>query len=181
MRYRFPSCRAPRVRRGFTLIEAAMTTVIIGVGCVSMLALLGAGTMANGSGAELTTAMHLAGNLREAMTGLRYADPTSPTHWGAENGETLASYNDIDDFDAWSSNPYPIDARRNSLGSSYSGWAQQVKVDCVKPDDLQTTTPHLTLPPELRPTCRITVTIVHNNRQVYTQNWIASYSDPSAP
>src|SRR5215210_3842972 len=35
--------RAPR-RRGFTLIEAAIVTVIIGLGCVSMLELLAAGT-----------------------------------------------------------------------------------------------------------------------------------------
>src|SRR5215216_2166023 len=89
-----------RARRGFTLIEAAITTVIIGVGCVSMLTLLGAGTMANNEGAELTTAMNLAGNVREAMAGVAYTDPTSPTHWGPETGEsTVAAYDDLDDFD----------------------------------------------------------------------------------
>ena len=87
-----PRARAPRrFRRGFTLIEAAITTIIIGVGCVAMLELLGAGTLANNQGAELTTAMNLAGNIRECMTGVAYTDPTSPTHWGSEAGETTAS------------------------------------------------------------------------------------------
>src|SRR5258706_9513897 len=94
------STRTRPIRRGFTLIEAAVTTVIIGVGCVAMLELLGSGTLANNDGAELTTAMNLAGNIRECMTGVAYTDPTSPTHWGTEAGETsVALYNDLDDFD----------------------------------------------------------------------------------
>jgi len=165
-------------RRGFTLIEAALTTVIVGVGCVSMLALLGAGTQANADGTELTTAMNLASNIREAMTGVAFTDPTTPTHWGAETGEgTVASYDDVDDFDGQSFSP-PIDARRISLGSNYSTWKQTVKVESVRPDNLQTVMAHLTLAPELRPTSRVTVT-VHNNTPIFTQSWIAAYADPS--
>lgn len=167
-----------RPRRGFTLIEAAITTVIIGVGCVSMLALLGAGTMANNEGAELTTAMNLAGNIREAMTGVAFSDPVTPNHWGAETGETtVSSYDDLDDFDAKSFSP-PIDARRVSLGSDYSTWRQGVTVTSVRPDDLTTTMAHLTLPPVQRPTSRVTVTIYHNDKTVYSQSWVAAYADP---
>lgn len=172
-----------RRRGGFTLIEAAITTVIIGVGCVSMLELLGAGTNANKESTELTTAMNLAGNIREAMTGLRYASKTSPTHWGPETGETtVTSYDDVDDFDGWTSSPNPpIDARRRTLSSEYAGWTQRVKVECVKPDNLAVSQAHLTLTPDLRPTERVTVTILHNGREVYTQSWFTCYADPSAP
>jgi len=170
-----------RVRRGFTLIEASITTVIIGVGCVAMLELLGTGTLANNDGTDLTTAMNLAGNVRECMTGLSYSDPISPTHWGAEAGETTVKlYNDIDDFDGKSFSP-PIDARRNSLGSGYSTWAQSVKVESVNPTNIKATMNHLTLPPDLRPTCRCTATVTHNGKVIYSQWWIAAYSDPSAP
>src|SRR5258706_13555238 len=114
-----------KARRGFTLIEAAMTTVIIGVGCVAMLQLLGAGTIANNDGAELTTAMNLAGNVPECMTGVGYSDLTTPTHWGTEAGETTtASYNDLDDFDGQAFSP-PIDRRRKSLGPNYYASSQQ--------------------------------------------------------
>ncbi|MDB5321822.1 MAG: hypothetical protein JWN40_3453 [Phycisphaerales bacterium] len=185
MLYRPQTSRASqasrRPRRGFTLIEAAMTTVIIGVGCVAMLQLLGAGTIANNDGAELTTGMNLAGNVRECMTGVGYSDPTNPTHWGTETGETTyASYNDLDDFDGKTFSP-PIDARRQSLGTNYSSWSQVVKVETIKPTALQVTTSHLTLTPDLRPTCRCTVTVYRNGKLVYTQSWIAAYCDPSAP
>jgi len=182
MSYRVITTNARRPRRkGFTLIEAAMTTVIIGVGCVAMLRLLGAGTLANNDGAELTTGMNLAGNIRELLMGVHYSDPTSPSHWGAESGETSATtYNDLDDFDGKSFSP-PIDARRQSLGSNYSSWTQSVKIETIKPDSLSTTISHLNLTPDLRPTCRCTVTVTHNGKTVYTQNWIAAYCDPSAP
>ena len=158
-----------------------MTTVIIGVGCVAMLRLLGAGTLANNDGAELTIGMNLVGNIRELLTGVHYSDPTNPSHWGAESGETSATtYNDLDDFDGKSFSP-PIDARRQSLGSNYSSWTQSVKIETIKPDSLSTTISHLNLTPDLRPTCRCTVTVTHNGKTVYTQNWIAAYCDPSAP
>jgi type II secretory pathway pseudopilin PulG len=176
-----PRARSSRKRRGgFTLIEAAITTVIIGVGCVAMLELLGAGTLANNDGAELTTAMNLAGNIRECMTGVAYTDPVNPTNWGAEAGETIATYNDLDDFDGKTFSP-PLDARRQSLGSTFSNWSQSVTVVSIKPTDLRTTMSHLNLTPDLRPTCRCTVTVTHNGKQVYSQNWIVAYGDPSAP
>ena len=54
-----------RRNRGFTLIEAAMTTVIIGVGFVAMLQLLATGTASNIEGAQTTTGINLAKNVRE--------------------------------------------------------------------------------------------------------------------
>jgi Tfp pilus assembly protein PilV len=185
MRYAYPTRRAPRPRRrrGFTLIEAATTTVIIGVGCVAMLQLLGAGTAANFQGTEGTVALNLAGNVREAMQGLAFSDLTNPTHWGPENGETSVKlYNDIDDFDGWSSAPgTPIDAKRDHLPTEYAAWCQAVKVESVKPDNLAVTMAHLTLTPDLRPASRITVTIYHNGNMVYTESWVATYADKSAP
>jgi len=185
MRYVYPRHRAPRrsPRRGFTLIEAATTTVIIGVGCVAMLELLGNGTLANRAGTESTVAMNLAGNVREAMTGIRFADATFPTHWGPEAGEVdVKQFNDVDDFDGWTSAPgTPIDAKRDRLSTDYAGWEQQVKVECVLRDNLSQTTAHLTLTPDLRPTNRVTVNILHNGRQLYSESWISAYADRSAP
>jgi hypothetical protein len=171
--------RSPRRRGGFTLIEAAITTVIIGVGCLAMLQLLGAGTVANGEGTELTTAMNLAGNVRECLTGVSFCDPLVKDNWGPEPDETdLDAYDDLDDFDGKSFTP-PIDTRRDSLGTSYDGWTQTVKVESVKPDDLTTVMPHLTLEPQYRPTSRVTVTVLRHGKTVYTQSWVASYADPS--
>ncbi|HSI35943.1 MAG: prepilin-type N-terminal cleavage/methylation domain-containing protein [Phycisphaerae bacterium] len=175
--------RHPARARGFTLVEAAITTVIIGVGCVALLELLGAGTVANKESAQLTTAMNLAGNVREAMSSLYYSDPTASTHWGPETGETAVSaFDDLDDFDGWSSSPgNPIDARRARLSNDYAAWAQSIKVESINPANLQATISHLTLAPDQRPTCRVTVTVSHHGHTVYTQTWIAAYADPSSP
>jgi prepilin-type N-terminal cleavage/methylation domain-containing protein len=172
-----------RPRRGFTLIEASITTVIIGVGCLGMLELLGAGTNANNESTELTTAMNLAGNVREAMTGVRYAEKTDPTHWGPETGEgDVLAYDDMDDFYNWTSSPgNPIDARRRRLGDEYSTWVQQVSINTIRSTNFAISLGHPNVTPDLRPTQRITVTVLHNGKNVYSQSWIASYADPSAP
>lgn len=129
-----------------------------------MLALLGAGTSANANAADLTTAINLAKNIREMSLGLKFADPAFPTHWGAETGETLATYNDVDDLDGKSFGP-PIDARRQTL-SSFASWRQSVVVETVDPDLLTATVPKGSTPAN-----RVTVTISHNGKSVYSMFW----------
>lgn len=78
------------VRRGFTLLEAALVTCIVGVGVTALLQLMAAGTVSNTAGTELTTGLTLAKNIREMTLGLAFADPKSahrwdtlnPPHWG---------------------------------------------------------------------------------------------------
>lgn len=165
--------RAARNPRGFTLIESAMVTTIIGVGVVAVLQLLAAGTMANGDGAELTTGLTLARNVREMMLGLSFADPSfsnqwhpgSPPHWGPESGESsLAARDDLDDFNGVSISP-PIDARRTSL-THYAGWTQQITVRSVDPDLLTSPVPNGT-----SPAIRVTVAVSHNSRKICELSW----------
>jgi type II secretory pathway pseudopilin PulG len=153
-----------RPRRGFTLIEAAMVTSIIGFGVVSMLALLGAGTSANTGATELTTAINLAKNIRELSLGLAFHDPAQPTHWGPEGSETLATYNDIDDFDGQVFSP-PIDGHRQAL-TDYTGWQQSIVVETVDPDLLTAT-----VPKGSQPANRVTVTVSHRGKVLYTMVW----------
>src|SRR6188768_3571958 len=87
-------------RRGFTLIEASLTTVIIGVGFLSMLQLLAAGTVTNLRAIQSTASVNLAKNVREmtlkhkfselmALNGSTYQPPID------SQGKALA------DFAAW--------------------------------------------------------------------------------
>jgi type II secretory pathway pseudopilin PulG len=161
---KYPAGRPPRMRRAFTLIEAAMVTSIIGFGVLAMLTLLGAGTSANNDATELTTGMNLARNIRELALGLKFADPTTPTHWGSESGETLATYNDIDDLDGKTFSP-PLDARRQTL-PEFGTWQQSIVVETVDPDMLT-----LAVPKGTQPANRVTVTVSHNGRTVYSMSW----------
>src|SRR3712207_2741458 len=105
MRYLFPTLTRARSRhaagrRGFTLIEAAMVTVIIGVGVVGMLELLAAGTLSNTKGTELTTAINLANNVREFTLAMPFLDPEQPTVWETKerNAMNQVDYTAFDDL-----------------------------------------------------------------------------------
>src|SRR3954454_25013895 len=189
MRYTFtkPARRAAPGRRGFTLIEAAMVTVIIGVGVVAMLQLLAAGTVSNSEGTELTTAINLANNIREMSLGLAYYDPTDmakdpPVFTWDTREATVKDYDNIMDLDGavdtWNdakdpATGYqkfqpPLDVRRDPI-NNYKDWAQMVKVETVSANSVATVLPH----DALSPTARVTVKIMRNNTEVYRMSWLA--------
>src|SRR5689334_19633228 len=99
--------RVMRGRRGFTLIEASMAMVIIGVAVGAMLQLLAAGTQSNLAGNEMTTGINLAKNIREIASGLAYNDPTNPNSPTTKEG-SVSQYNDIWDLDGCNFSP-PLD------------------------------------------------------------------------
>src|SRR5438105_2030469 len=136
---RFLRARRSRrpLRRGFTLIEAALATVIVGVGTLGMIQLLAAGTVANGKANNLSIGLTLANNIHEMMqtsSTMSFANTATATTWGLEAGETIATANDLDDFDGYTFNP-AVDARRQSI-SYLSGWTQSIKVETVSADNL---------------------------------------------
>ncbi|MBX9738411.1 MAG: prepilin-type N-terminal cleavage/methylation domain-containing protein [Phycisphaerales bacterium] len=120
--------REPGARRGFTLLESALATVIIGVGVLALVEAQQTFTRSNGYSTSSATATHLANELRERMRWLPRHDPVTGLYvtssgasstlngWGRETGEVVAEdFNDIDDFDgvtfgAGGNFPGPIDA-----------------------------------------------------------------------
>src|SRR3954451_16142308 len=89
-------------RKGFTLMEAMLTTIIVGVGTVAMVQLLAAGTMANADSTDQMQGITLCNNVREMMqmsSKFYFSSQTSPSHWGLEAPETKWTGDDLDDFD----------------------------------------------------------------------------------
>jgi len=112
--------------------------VIVGVAIVASMRLFASCSQQNSVSTRMTTAMLLAGNVREAMTGLSFNDPIfGKATFGSEVGETLASYNDVDDFNgpansvSQSFNP-PIDSLRAQI-PSMSQFTQVVSVMPIWP------------------------------------------------
>jgi prepilin-type N-terminal cleavage/methylation domain-containing protein len=181
-------------RRGFTLIEAAIAMVIVGVGCVGMLQLMAAGSMANGDAGELTTGMMLANNIREATANCFFASnhdasgnviqttgqylATATWRSNSAHSSTVTSWADVDDFDAASFSP-PIDARCQSL-SQYSNWSQSVTVDLVDPNRDWSMLSHPTLSatwtPANSPLERVTVAVTHNGKTICSTQWFVAYA-----
>jgi type II secretory pathway pseudopilin PulG len=183
-------------RRAFTLIETALTTIIVGLAITALMGLILTNTQQNRWSQRVTTATLLAENIREMMNGLPFADPsTGTTTFGPESGEVLAKFNDVDDFDGLDSTVRPdipqgqpvgpVDASRRVITETIGGvaqvppewrnWRQQIRVDPVDPNNLGSILPK----PNISRTCvLITATISYqspgdaNWQQIAQLRWI---------
>jgi type II secretory pathway pseudopilin PulG len=153
--YQNPRVSRQRLARrgGFTLIEAAIVTAIVGIGIVAMLELMAAGSMANSDSTDLTTALGLVSNVHEKALGLAYSD-------------LFTNFNDK----VWQP---PHDSKDNLI-NELSGWKQTVDIHYVDPDRLTVDVPDTQSPTP--PTARISVVISHNGQTVYTTSWLMSGS-----
>jgi Tfp pilus assembly protein PilV len=169
--------RSGRRGRGFTLIETTLTTIIVGLAITALVKQVMTSTQQNRYTQRLTTGCLLADNCREMMSGIPFNDPANGTlSFGPEGGETLATFNDVDDFDGFDSTVRadiasgqpvgPVDAARRVITETVGGvaqvpvewrnWRQQIAVDPVDPNNLNTVYPK---PNTARVGIRITVTI----------------------
>ncbi len=149
---------------GFSLIEILISVVLVGLSITALVLASNSLTMANGAGADLSTAEFLAEQIRELTTLLPAADPDSPAHFGQETSGP--SYNDVDDLDGAVFNP-PISADKTVL-SVFGGFSQQVIVQKVNPSNLDQVVSDSSTSPFLR----VTVMIVQNNKQISSSSWI---------
>jgi prepilin-type N-terminal cleavage/methylation domain-containing protein len=159
-------------KRGFSLIEVLIATVLIGLSIAALVAANGSFSMANVTGADLSTAEFLAEQIRELTTMLPLVDPavTTWTTLGPESGETtVAAYDDVDDFDGFDSATLgaPISAGRTTL-PDLAAFRQQVTVQKVNPSNFDQTWADNTT----SNFARVTVTISQNGRQISSASWI---------
>jgi prepilin-type N-terminal cleavage/methylation domain-containing protein len=142
-----------RSRRGFTLIEVAIVTVIIGLGVVGLLELMVAGSMSNASASRRATAVHLANGIHEMCY-----QKTWPQLL-ALNGTT---------FDP------AVDAR-GDVALENEGWSQQIAVQPVQVNRLtQVATAN-------SPMVRVTVRVSRFGEQVYETRWLMARTHPVQP
>lgn len=151
-----------------------MATTIIGVGVVSMMQLFGVLTQQNAASGHETTAMMLAGHIGEAMASLPFSDPqTGETTFGPETGETIATFDDIDDFHAQTFNP-PIDTLWQPV-ENLAAYTQLVTVVPVYPNQPSASPPGMTT---YTGAIRVTVVIAHKPPgqatagEIYRTSWV---------
>jgi prepilin-type N-terminal cleavage/methylation domain-containing protein len=155
-----------RQKNGFTLIEVLIAILLVGFAIAALISANGALTQANGAGIELSTAEFLIEQIRELTTVLPVIDPTTgTTTFGPETSETLASYDDIDDFNGASFSP-PISADRNSL-NDLSAYTQQITVQNVSESNFeQVVSNHSSF------FVRVDVKILLNAREISSARWL---------
>src|SRR5690348_8237773 len=153
-------------RRGFTILEAAVATVLVGVMLTAALSAAGAAAVAQYRSADRSRGRFLAQSLMSEILSKYYIDPGSTPTFGPEAGETTSppsrsKFNDVDDYNNWSEWP-PQNADGTALDASLGTWGRSVSVCWVSSSDL--TTPVTTSDTGVK---RITVTVTHNNLVVY--------------
>jgi len=161
--------RRHRRAAGFTLIEAALTTIIVGTGVLAIIAAQQAYHMKNNWSTRTTTAMLLANELRELTLALPLNDPiTRDASVGPESDESsVLAYDDLDDFagvvtsgsGAGTTFDPPVNALRQSI-ADLPGWSQQIRVESVLPDYIDAT---FSQPLGSTGVMRVTVTVLYQD------------------
>jgi hypothetical protein len=115
-------------------MEAGLAVVILGTGILATVQLFAECTRQNNVAGDMTTAMFLANNVQEAMTGLPFSDPSGSGAGLEEAGQPATLWDDLDDFNAYTAKP-PIDAARAPL-TDLANYSQVVTVTRVNPSQL---------------------------------------------
>ena len=158
--------RVNKRSHGFTLVEVLIATILVGLAIASLMAANRAFTTANDAGTDLSTAEFLIEQVKELMSLLPVVDPqTEIATFGPETSETLAGYDDLDDFDGASFSP-PINADRSAL-ADYTTFSQQVTVQNVSASDFeQVVSDHGSY------FVRVTVSVYQNAQLVTSASWL---------
>ncbi len=139
-----PTARVP-ARVGFSLIESALATVIVGTGVLAIVSAQQAYHQKNDWAQRTGVAMLLANELRELTLPLPAHDPiTGYANMGAETNEAgVTEFDDLDDFAGPVTAGYgagltfnpPINAMRLPV-DAMAGWSQRIEVFNVPEDNI---------------------------------------------
>ena len=154
-------------KSGFTLIEALIATVLIGVTVAALITSNISHTQANAHGMHTSTAEFLIDQIRAMSMPMDFVDPEqSGVTFGTEDGESgVSDFDDLDDFDGVTFNP-PVDVSGNSL-SDFSAYSQVITVESVDPADFTGTVDDFD-----SSIIRMTVDIFMNGKEVGSRSWI---------
>jgi prepilin-type N-terminal cleavage/methylation domain-containing protein len=160
-----PTRSHARHRRGFTLVESVVATLIVAGMCVTAMTTVATSARLQGKAADRATAGMLAQALLAEIVSQSYADPNASVPvFGLEPGESAsvrAAWNDVDDDNGWTESP--LQNKDGTVIPNTGGWRRSVEVSWVNP-----TNPLAVAAVETG--CkRITVSVRHNGFLVATR------------
>ena len=128
------------LRRGFSLIEATMSMLLVAVLLVAALSTLSASTTTSRISAERATGLLLAQDLMAEIICAAYIEPEEVPSFGPEGAEddgTRSAFDDVDDYHNWDASP--PERRDGTAIPDRATWRRLVAVAHVNPDNLQVT------------------------------------------
>lgn len=163
MTYPIRPTRSGPSRPGFSLIEAVISILIVGIMLVAALNTIGASKLSTVRVQEQVTGEMLAEELMSEIMLQAFEDPSETPVFGPEVTENLKKrklWDDVDDYDGWSASP-PEEKDGTPL-ADMDDWSRQVTV-----------TPVVRVTPDVenlvsKKTLHVKVTVTHQGRVVAT-------------
>jgi Tfp pilus assembly protein PilV len=135
-----------RVRGGFSLVEVAVATIIVGIGVTALMISLAAGTKVNRAGQKITQAVFLAQELREWTSNLPFkdTDPGDANNPPGPDGLNPQIFvDDLDDLYSASGLTYspPVDCTNPPAARmiELQDWSEKFTLTWRNPDNLTET------------------------------------------
>lgn len=147
--------------RAFSMVEVAISVVIVGVMTVAALDTVGAAKLGNQKTTSRKSGTLLAQQLMAEILTQGYAEPVDAPVFGRESTEIdgdRTDYDDVDDYDVWSSSP--PEYKDGTPIPDLDGWGRHVSVVWADATDLLSTSGSETN------VKRITVTVTYNGLEV---------------
>lgn len=120
-------------RCGLTLVEVAISTLLVGLVVVASLKSVGAVMRTWQAASDRGEAMDLARELMAEVTQAAYRDPEDSGDAlglnSGESGTTRTDFDDIDDYYGWTASP--PEARDGTALTEYTGWSRSVALKKV--------------------------------------------------
>ena len=157
-------------RKGFTLIESAIATALLGIGVAALVIAARSGTRVNAAGRELTHATYLVQEIREWTLKLPFSDQDPGDQGnppGPDGSDPQSFVDDLDDLMDVTYSP-PRDGDGYAI-YEMQHWSQHITLEWRDPDSLTTT-----VWPGSTDVVRVTVATSQHGRPVLTAGWLVT-------
>lgn len=149
--------------RGFTLIEAMVSIVIVGGMLAASLRVAGSAAVARAKAAEQSRGLAMARGLMAEILAQSYREPVSPVAFGLESGESQTNRSTLDDVDDYHNlSESPPKNRDGTIFYNAGTWTRVTKVEWVTSSTLTQATASATD----TGVKRVTVTVSHRGAVV---------------
>jgi len=156
------------IRSGFTLVEAAVATALIGIALASLLTALQSGTRTNEASRRLTQAIFLSQEICEWALRLPFEDPEESGETpGSEEGDPPLAVDDLDDLMGVTYSP-PRDAYGSAI-TDMSGWSETITLTWRDSSNVATV-----VPDGSSDVVHVQVSLSYQGRQVLTNDWLVT-------
>ncbi|MBC8870185.1 MAG: PKD domain-containing protein [Planctomycetes bacterium] len=182
--FRKHPARTRRSRRGISLAEVVISTLIVGLMIAPALHSTGSALRASRATSHRVQGTRLAEALMSEILATRYSEPDDTPVFGVEGTEAAGStgprtlWDDVDDFYQW--NASPPQATDGTVLPNLTGWRRRVEIVNVDPDDLTTALTNT----DDRGVKRITVTVEKDSQKmaelvaIQTTAWLDMIPEP---